>query len=174
MPTVSIVHMRFHASRKWRGQFMLGAALLSIATPAFAQQPSPQSSAELLSATRQARDARKFDDAEQLARQGMARFEDPVWPITLALILADEGRSSEALAILAAPWPGGLPKVERLMAEGYANERGEQVWPALTAYGEVLLLQPDNAEARRGHGAPHGPDPRALRSNGHRRQQSRP
>src|SRR6478735_6494870 len=122
MPTVSVVHMRFHASRTRPGRFMLGAALLWIATPGFAQQPAPQSLAELLTATRQARDARRFDEAEQLARQGMARFEDPVWPITLALILADERRSNEALAILAAPWPGGLPKVERLIAEAYANE----------------------------------------------------
>lgn len=127
---------------------MLGAALLLVAAPALAQRPAWQSSADLLSATRQARDARKFDEAEQLARQGMGRFEDPAWPITLALILADKGRSHEALTVLAAPWPGGLPRLERLMAEGYANEKGEQVWPALTAYGEVLLLQPENAEAR--------------------------
>lgn len=65
----------------------------------------------------------------------MARFHDPVWPLTLALILADKGESSEALAILAAPWPGGLPRIEALMAEAYASQRGGDWWRAMTAYG---------------------------------------
>src|SRR4249919_227918 len=142
------VHGQGGASRiAGRFGFVL-AALLFVANPAFGQEPGPQSAAELLSATREARNAKKFDQAEHLARQGMAHFEDSVWPLTLALILADKGQSKEALAILAAPWPGGLPKVERLLAEGYANLRGDQIWPALTAYGEVLLIRPDNAEAR--------------------------
>lgn len=148
MSKVSVVHGRCHASKIPRGHFVLAAALLWIASPGLAQDSYPQSATDLLSATRQARNAQKFDEAEQLARQGMSRFEDSVWPLTLALVLADEGRTAEALAVLSAPWPGGLPKAERLMAEAYANERGEQVWAALMAYGEVLLIQPDNVEAR--------------------------
>ena len=127
-------------------------ALLSQA-PAIGAQPAsptkvqPPSSDELLGATRAARDAKDFDRAEQLARQGMARFSDPVWPLTLALILADRRRTAEALAILDQPWPGGLPHVERLMAEGYANMRGENPWAALGAYGRVLMIDPGNREA---------------------------
>ncbi len=107
-----------------------------------------QSAADLLADTREARDAKDFDRAEELAREGEARFDDPVWPITLALILADKGKRTEALAVLAAPRAGGLPRVDQLMAEGYASQRGGDPWRALTAYGEVLVLQPDNAEAK--------------------------
>ena len=127
---------------------LIATTFLCLAEPARADPAGAQSATELLSATRQARDAREFDRAEQLARQGMARFQDPVWPLTLALILADKGESSEALAVLAAPWPGGLPRIEQLMAEGYASQRGGDPWRAMIAYGEVLLVQPDNAEAR--------------------------
>ena len=127
---------------------VIAIASLCLAEPARADPAETQSATELLSATRQARDAREFDRAEQLARQGMARYQDPVWPLTLALILADKGESSEALAVLAAPWPGGLPRIEQLMAEGYASQRGGDPWRAMIAYGEVLLVQPDNEEAK--------------------------
>jgi hypothetical protein len=123
-------------------------ALFSIAGAAGAEPPPAQQASELLSATRQARDAKQFSHAELLAREGVGRFQDPVWPITLALILADEGRSAEALAVLDDPWPGGLPRIERLMAEGYASQRGADPWHAMIAYGEVLLAQPDNQEAK--------------------------
>src|SRR5438552_542072 len=112
------------------------AALLCLASPARASPADANSATELLSTTRQARDAREYDRAERLARQGMARFQDPVWPLTLALILADKGESAAALAVLAAPRPGGLPRIERLMAEAYASERGGDPWQAMTAYGE--------------------------------------
>lgn len=133
------------------GSYFFGVAaiaLLFISSPAGAGARTPASTTELLVATREARNAKDFDRAEQLAREGMARSQDSVWPLTLALILADKARSKEALAVLSAPWPGGLPRVERLLAEGYAHTRGGDVWSALTAYGEVLLVQPDNAEAR--------------------------
>lgn len=124
------------------------ATVLCLAAPAPAQTPDPGPAADLLSATRQARDAKDFERAERLARQGVARFQDPVWPLTLAHILADQGKATEALAILKAPWPGGLPRLDRLLAEGYASQRGGDVWRALTTYGEALILQPENAEAK--------------------------
>jgi biofilm PGA synthesis protein PgaA len=124
------------------------ATLLCLVAPAVADTSDRQSATELLTDTREARNAKDFESAEELAREGEERFDDPVWPITLALILADQGKSAEALAVLAAPREGELPRVDLLMAEGYANQRGGDSWAALLAYGEVLLAQPDNAEAK--------------------------
>jgi hypothetical protein len=68
--------------------------------------------------------------------------------LTLSLLLSDQKRSAEALALLAAPHAPPLPAAERLAAEGYAHLRGGNDWAALTAYGELLRLDPGNAEAR--------------------------
>ncbi|MEA2916970.1 MAG: Tetratricopeptide repeat [Bradyrhizobium sp.] len=58
----------------------------------------------LLAATRAYRDLRRYDDAAQLAREGMRRFpDDTVWPLLLSLILSDGGRPAEALEILGQP-----------------------------------------------------------------------
>ena len=71
--------------------FAFGFVCLALPPPARAQESS--SADELLSQTRRARDAKEFSLAEQLAREGVKRFHDPVWPITLSLILTDEGQS---------------------------------------------------------------------------------
>jgi biofilm PGA synthesis protein PgaA len=41
-----------------------------------------------------------------------------------------------------------LPITERLAAEGYAHLQAGDDWGAMRAYGELLLLRPDNDEAR--------------------------
>ena len=115
--------------------------------PAHAIAAAP-SDAGLLAETRAARDAGQWATAEAKARRGMALSTDPVWPLTLALILADQGRSDEALALLDAPRNPPLPAGERLAAEGYARLKGGDDWGALRAYGELLLSQPDHGEAR--------------------------
>ncbi len=101
-----------------------------------------------LEEARAARDAGDYRTAERLARAGAAASADPVWVLTLALVLADQGRSAEALAVLDAPRAEPLPERERLMAEGYAHLRGGDDFAALRAYGEAFLRDPDNAEAR--------------------------
>lgn len=129
-----------------RGHLLLSAGLIAflpLAPPAAAQVP-----ADLLAETRAARDAGDVARAEALARQGMAASTDPVWPLTLALVLADAGRAAEALAVLGAARDPPLPRREQLMAEGYAHLRGGDEFAAMRAYGEVLLLDPANPEAR--------------------------
>lgn len=107
-----------------------------------------QTEAALLAATREARNTGKFHDAEAMARQGMAGSSDPVWPLTLALLLADQQRTADALAVLDLPRTPPLPNDERLAANGYAHLKGGDDWGALRAFGELLLLRPDHAEAR--------------------------
>jgi biofilm PGA synthesis protein PgaA len=127
------------------------ALLCGTAVPTVVQaQASARDGAEadLLGATREARNAGKFDEAEAMARRGMAASPDPVWPLTLALILADQRRSEEALAVLAAPRSPPLPIQEQLAAEGYTHLQAGDDWRALRAYGELLRLYPENAEAR--------------------------
>ncbi len=60
---------------------------------------------------------------------------------------ADQGRSDEALRIPDAPRELPLP-VERLVAEGDAQLRHGDDLAALRACGEVLMLDPENREAR--------------------------
>lgn len=107
-----------------------------------------QAETDLLAATREARNAGNFENAETMARRGMATSPDPVWPLTLALVLADQRRSEEALAVLAAPRSPPLPIQEQLAAEGYTYLQAGDDWRAMRAYGELLQLRPDNAEAR--------------------------
>lgn len=109
---------------------------------------SSQDEQSLLAETRAARDAGDYAEAEALARRGMALSADPVWPLTLALVLADQRRAAEALAVLAMVREPPLPAKERLLAEAYAQRRGGESFAALRAYGEVLLLDPANEEAR--------------------------
>jgi len=74
----------------------------------------------LLAMTRACRDLQRFDRAEALARQGQRRFpNEPVWIVSRGLILADAGKGTEALAVLASPAAQAAPNEERLLAQGY-------------------------------------------------------
>nr|WP_249732018.1 poly-beta-1,6 N-acetyl-D-glucosamine export porin PgaA [Roseococcus sp. SDR] len=78
----------------------------------------------LLAATRAARDARRWSEAEALARQGLARFpREEVWPILLALILTDAGRVAEAEAVLATPRARAADAREQANAAAYLRQR---------------------------------------------------
>lgn len=104
-------------------------------------------SATLLAETRAARDRKDFTGAEALARSGLQRFPgEAVWPILLALILSDEGRGNEALALLATP--GRVATNEWLIAHAYASRRVGRPFDALRDYFAVLARDPKNAEAR--------------------------
>lgn len=119
-------------------------AMLAVSSPLHAETPVSET---LLTDTRDARNAQRYSEAEALARQGMASSSDPVWALTLSLILSDQGRTAEALAILEKPHPVPLPQADRLLAEGYAHSKAGDDWQALRAYGEALRLRPGNAEA---------------------------
>ena len=118
----------------------------------------------LAAATRALRDARDFAGAEALARQGLRRFPgEPDWPVLLALILTDAGRPAEALALLGGASGRRARPLDRLLAQGYAEEAAGQAFPALRAYADATRLAPANAEARAGTarllrrlGGPHG------------------
>lgn len=132
--------MGFHSGLT---RLALASALGSLCAPLSA---APEA---LLLEARGARDSGRFAEAEALARKGMAESADPVWPLTLALVLADQKRSSEALAVLQAPRVPPLPVRERRLAEAYAESQGGDPWRALRLYGECLRAEPDNQEARR-------------------------
>lgn len=101
----------------------------------------------LMAAARANRSLKRYDEAERLARQGMARFPgDPSWRTFLALVLTDAGKPQEAIALLG---PAGSPSVERLLAQGYAYRRAGDPFAALKAYGAAARIAPGNREAQR-------------------------
>jgi biofilm PGA synthesis protein PgaA len=103
----------------------------------------------LLAIVRAYRDARQFERAAELARAGLRRFPaEPVWPILLALVLADAGHGDEALAVLASPAARRAPEAERLLAGGYAAQRANRPFEALRNYAAVAHRDPANREAR--------------------------
>ena len=104
----------------------------------------------LLAAVRANRMLRRYDEAQRLARDGARRFPaDPVWPLSLSLVLSDAGKSTEALEALRAPVVARAPPVERLLAEAYAYRRGGDPFRALRLYTEAMRLAPANPEPRR-------------------------
>ena len=103
----------------------------------------------LLAATRAYRDLRRYAEAGRLARQGMQRFpNDTVWPLILSLILSDDGKSTEALALLHQPTAQRAPPVERLMAEAYAWRKAGDPFKAMRAYSEAIKAAPANPGVR--------------------------
>jgi biofilm PGA synthesis protein PgaA len=103
----------------------------------------------LLAATRAYRDLRRYADAARLAREGMQRFpNDTVWPLILSLILSDDGKSTEALAILRQPAAQRAPPVERLLAEAYAWRRAGDPFKAMRAYSDAIKAAPANPGVR--------------------------
>src|SRR5262249_14681339 len=103
----------------------------------------------LLAATRAYRDLRRYDDAARLARQGMQRFPDEtVWPLLLSLILSDDNKPAEPLAILRQPAVQSAPPVERLLAEAYAWPRAGDPLKAMRVYAEAIKAAPANQGVR--------------------------
>ncbi|MGL4444563.1 MAG: poly-beta-1,6 N-acetyl-D-glucosamine export porin PgaA [Alsobacter sp.] len=120
----------------------------AVAVFAHAADPAPPSYA-LLAATRANRNLRRYGEAARLARAGVAAFPDePVWPVLLSLILSDSNQTKAALAALRMPAAAGAPPLEIRLAEGYAHRRAGDRWAALRAYGQALLIVPDNREAK--------------------------
>ena len=111
--------------------------------------PSDPPSYALLAVVRAYRDQKQFMRAATLARQGFKRFPDEtVWPILLALILADSGDGDQALAVLAGPAAQRAPAIERLLAQGYAARQANRPFEALRFYADAAWRDPSNAEAR--------------------------
>lgn len=118
----------------------------------------------LLAATGANRAIGRFDEAERLARDGMVRFPaDPVWPLLAAMVMADAGRTAEALQFLNGPATAKAPAVQRLLAEGYIYRRAGDPFAALRAYTAAIKLAPADPEPKQeaaavliGLGGPHG------------------
>jgi len=125
-----------------------GQAAEAIATYEKAHPVRPPSYA-LAAMTRAYRDLKQFDQAAALGRSGMQRFPgEAVWPILLALILADQGRAAEATAMLGAGAASQAPEMERLLAQAYVDRRAGRPFDALREYETVLAREPKHAEAR--------------------------
>ena len=94
------------------------------------------------------RDQKRFAEAERWAREGERRFPiDSTWPKLLGLVLADQKRTNEAIALLE-PWAATQPyDPEIWLALGYAALRSGNRFETLRAYGQALRLQPKNREA---------------------------
>lgn len=111
--------------------------------------PSQPPSYVLLAVTRAYRDLKQFDRAAALGRSGLQRFPgEPTWPILLALILADQGKTEEAAAMLGTGPASQAPERERLLALAYVDRRAGKPFEALRGYEVVLARDPKNAEAR--------------------------
>ena len=118
----------------------------------------------LLATTRAYRDLSRYGDAERLARVGRERFPtQAVWSLLLSLVLSDNGRPREALAILQEPDARRAPAVDRLLAEAYAWRRAGDPYRAIAVYAKALKLAPANKEVRtetaavmNGEGGPYG------------------
>ncbi|MFL6528752.1 MAG: poly-beta-1,6 N-acetyl-D-glucosamine export porin PgaA [Chthoniobacterales bacterium] len=125
------------------------------------------------------RDQKRFAEAERWAREAAERYpSDPTWRKLLGLVLADQGRTKEAMEVLTPLTEANPDDAEAWLALGYASSHGKDRFATLRNYGEALRLQPDNREAAnamagvmRDLGAPFGaatllPDvPLSLRAN---------
>ena len=125
-----------------------GKSAEAIAVFEKAARPDPPDYA-LLAATRAYRDLSRYDDAARVARQGLQRFpNDTVWPLILSLVLSDDGKAAEALAILRQPAAQRAPPVERLLAEAYAWRRAGDPFKAMRVYSEAIKAAPANPGVR--------------------------
>jgi biofilm PGA synthesis protein PgaA len=113
--------------------------------------PSEPPGYALLAITRAYRDLKQFEQAAVLGRSGMRRFPDEArWPILLAMILADQGKTEEAVSLLAAGTAQQAPEGEHLLAQAYVDRRAGRPFDALRAYQGILARDPKNAEASGG------------------------
>ena len=94
------------------------------------------------------RDQKQFPKAEHWARIALQRQpQDSNNAKLLALVLADQGKSKEALLLLE-PWKTKQPDDPEIwLTMGYAARRGGDRFAALRCYGWALQLQPKNCEA---------------------------
>jgi biofilm PGA synthesis protein PgaA len=96
------------------------------------------------------RDQKRFAEAERWARAAGQRYPtDASWATLLGLVLADQGKTKEALALIE-PWAAKQPdEAEIWLALGYASLRGGDRFGTLRGYGQALRFQPENREAMR-------------------------
>jgi biofilm PGA synthesis protein PgaA len=94
------------------------------------------------------RDQKRFKEAERWAYEAAKRYPlDPTWIKLRGLVLADQGKTKESIALLQ-PWAGVYPSdAEMWLALGYASQRSGDRFATLRNYGHALRLQPENREA---------------------------
>src|SRR6266480_6288250 len=96
------------------------------------------------------RDQKRFAEAERWAREAGQRFPfDPAWGKLLGLVLADRGRTKEAIDLLTPLAEANPNDAEVWLALGYASSRARDRVAALRNYSKALRLQPENREAAR-------------------------
>ena len=94
------------------------------------------------------RDQKRFAEAERWARTAQQQYPlDATWAKLLGLVLADQGKTKEAVALLE-PWAATQPEdAEIWLALGYASLRAKDRFGTLRGYGQALRFQPENREA---------------------------
>jgi biofilm PGA synthesis protein PgaA len=96
------------------------------------------------------RDQKRFAEAERWAREAVQHYSsDATWKKLLALVLADRGRTKEAIETLTPLAAANPDDAEVWLALGYASLRAGDYAAARRNYGEALRLQPKNREAAR-------------------------
>src|SRR4051812_26173484 len=96
------------------------------------------------------RDQKRFAEAERWAREAGKRYPDnSTWEKMLGLVLADQGHTKEATALLTPLAEANPNDAEVWLALGYASLRAGDPVAALRNYREALRLQPKNREAAR-------------------------
>jgi biofilm PGA synthesis protein PgaA len=94
------------------------------------------------------RDQKRFTEAEHWAREATARYPaDPSGQKLLSLVLIDENRPNEAIALLKPLTVAYPDDPEVWLALGYASRVAKDPFATLRNYGQALRLQPDNREA---------------------------
>src|SRR5947209_6870165 len=94
------------------------------------------------------RGQKRFAEAERWAQEARARFPfDSAYQKLLGLVLADQDRVEEAIAILQPLTTAEPGDAEAWLALGYASQRARDRFGTLRSYGRALRLEPENREA---------------------------
>jgi biofilm PGA synthesis protein PgaA len=98
-----------------------------------------------------ARQLKRYDLAESLYREAMARFPERLEAqIGLALTLTDAGKLDDATAVIEPLYAKYPRRIDVLEAVAYIATAKQDYFGALAAYQAILALEPDNRDALRG------------------------
>ncbi|MEN9543180.1 MAG: poly-beta,6 N-acetyl-D-glucosamine export porin PgaA, partial [Pseudomonadota bacterium] len=90
----------------------------------------------------------RLDNAERLARNGMAlEPAEPSWSLLLAMVLAEQNRPAEARAVIDARLAQDPNDLEARLASGYVHRLAQAPFAAIADYQQVLAQQPGQPEA---------------------------
>ncbi len=99
---------------------------------------------------RAARNKKQFKKSEKLYRLAIQKIPDRIQSkVGLALVLTDQGRTSEALKILVPMKQKHPQNIDVFSALAYAYETDKRWFMALAAYERILSIDPHNKYAQR-------------------------